>query len=98
MTKKRFKPVRMGQNATLMAKWLLAVDPFSDLNYKVVADFVREEAHRAGAQVLGVYILAPDTLNWTGDFSGPWLKRYKPVAEQKAEELGRKLGIAVDVV
>lgn len=106
MSKKRFKAPTTGQKVTPSArretkrttKWLFAVDPFSDLNYKAVTNFLQTAAASAGAEVYGAYVLAPEPLNWTGDFSGAWLKRYKPVAESQAEEFSAKLGIEVEVV
>jgi nucleotide-binding universal stress UspA family protein len=106
MTRKQSKAQRAGQKVTgpktteskLTKKWVFAVDPFSDLDYKPVAQFVKASALAAGARVYGAYILAPETLNWTGDFSGPWLKRYKPVAEGQAADFSVKSGVEVEVV
>ena len=89
---------RSQKSGTKQTKWVMAVDPFSDLNIKPVAGFVKALADRAGAKVYGTYVLAPEILNWTGEFSGPWLKRYKPVAEEKAEQLSNQLGLDIEVV
>lgn len=106
MTKKQAKAPTTGQNVSrratngpkLTRKWVFAVDPFSDLNLQSVSDFVKASAANAGAEVYGAFVLSPEPLNWSGDFSGPWLKRYKPVAEERAGELGEKLDIAVEVI
>lgn len=37
----------------------------------------------SSAQIEPVYVLGPDNLNWTGDFSGRWLETFKPMAEEK---------------
>ena len=90
---------RVTRRGTKSAKrWVLAIDPYSDINLKPVVAFVKTLAESAGAEVYGTYVLAPDSLNWMGEFNGPWLKRYKPVVEAKAKEMGAKLGIEIEVV
>lgn len=102
MTKKMAKKPAAGQNVTRISKtsrrWLVAVDPFSDLDLQPMMRFAQGTAERAGAQVVGAYVLAPELLNWSGDYSGAWLKRYRPVAETKADQLGHKLNLDIEVV
>ncbi len=92
----------MGNNVTSGSqsgqKWLFAIDPFSDLDIKRVIDFAKASAGQVKAHLRGVYILAPESLNWTGEFSGPWLDRYLPFAREKAKEVGQKYSVEIDVV
>ncbi len=92
----------MGNNVTSGSqagqKWLFAIDPFSDLDITRVIDFAKVSAAQAQAHLRGVYILAPESLNWTGEFSGPWMDRYLPFAREKAKEIGRKFSVEIDVV
>lgn len=46
--------------------------------------FIENLARSHNAVVEPVYILSPDGLNWRGDFSGPWVKRYEPLAREAA--------------
>lgn len=96
MTKKQVTTKKAGQNVT--GRWVLAVDPFSDLDLKPAARFIKAVADKAGAKVFGTYVLGPETLNWSGNFSGEWLKRYKPIAMAKAAELSKKLNVDIEVV
>ncbi len=79
-------------------KWVLAVDLFSDLDFSKVARFATQFASQVGAEVEGAYVLAPESLNWTGEFSGPWIKRYKPLTEAKAREVEPRIGVPIQVV
>jgi len=67
--------------------WLMAVDPFAGFDLKPVLKFARQTAERSNAEIHVAYVLAPAGLNWTGEFSGPWFKKYSPVAEQKLDEV-----------
>lgn len=104
MSQKMAKTPSAGQKVTKSArakavrKWVMAVDPFSDLDFRSVVEFTKGVAGQAGAEVYGTYVLAPELLNFTGEFSGAWLKRYKPVAEAKAKESGKALGVEIEVV
>lgn len=92
----------MRQNASTNAidgqKWLVAIDPFSDLDISRVITFVKGLAEQSSARLRGVYVLAPESLNWTGEFSGPWMNRYLPFAQEKAREVSKKFGVEIDVV
>jgi nucleotide-binding universal stress UspA family protein len=66
--------------------WVMAVDPFADFDHSAVFGFAKHTAKQAGAQIHAVYVLAPAMLNWTGEFSGPWKKKYMPVAEAKLNQ------------
>jgi nucleotide-binding universal stress UspA family protein len=78
----------MGQNVRRAGKiWVIAVDPFSDFDHKPVFEFAKQAAEQAGARLRAVYVLAPAALNWTGEFSGPWKKKYGPVAAAKLDEV-----------
>lgn len=92
----------MGNNVTSTEsdgqKWLFAIDPFSDLDIARVIAFAKVSAAQAGADLRGVYVLAPESLNWTGEFSGPWMDRYLPFAREKAKEVGAKNAVEIDVV
>jgi nucleotide-binding universal stress UspA family protein len=68
-------------------KWLLAVDPFGDFDIAPIRDFIVPLAEASDAHVYAAYVLAPAALNWTGDFSGPWMKRYKPLASARLAEM-----------
>lgn len=79
-------------------KWVLAVDPFSDLDQGAMIEFAQKLAGKAGAQLLGAYALAPESLNWMGEFSGPWLKKYEPLAKQNLDARLAGKGIPHEVV
>jgi nucleotide-binding universal stress UspA family protein len=67
--------------------WLVAVDPFTDIDLTAWLDFAEASATAAGASLYAAYVLAPESFNWTGEFSGPWMKKYKPIAEEKMRGL-----------
>src|SRR5262245_39425029 len=67
--------------------WVMAVDPFNDTEISPLWKLVRPLAEKSGAEVQAAYVLAPSSFNWTGDFSGPWMKKYVPIAEGKLENL-----------
>lgn len=64
----------------------MAIDPFNATEMAPMWGLIRPLAEKSGAQVQAVYVLAPSSFNWTGDFSGTWMKKYKPVAEKKFSE------------
>lgn len=92
----------MSQNVTSAKvagqKWIVAIDPFSDLDISRVIAYAKILAQPLSAEVRGAYVLAPESLNWTGEFSGPWMERYLPFAKEKAREVEKKYGIAIDVI
>jgi nucleotide-binding universal stress UspA family protein len=65
----------------------MAVDPFADMALEPAWHLVKPLSERARARVRAVYVLAPTTLNWSGDFSGPWMKKYRPLAEARLKEV-----------
>src|SRR5438552_2892979 len=67
--------------------WVMAVDPFNDKEIASLWNLVEPLAQKLNAQVQAAYVLAPASLNWTGDFSGPWMKKYVPIAEAKMENV-----------
>jgi nucleotide-binding universal stress UspA family protein len=73
--------------------WVMAVDPFAGFDLNPILRFAKHTADQAGATLDIVYILAPAGLNWTGEFSGPWIKRYKPIAEEKLNEVVGELDV-----
>lgn len=86
------KPSKAGKN------WVLAMDPFSDLNLEPLVTFAKAAAAKTSGRLIGAYVLSPESLNWTGEFSGPWIAKYKPVAEKKVAELKARFGIEVEVI
>lgn len=67
--------------------WVMAVDPFNDAEVTPMWNLVRPLAEKSGAEVQAAYVLGPSSLNWTGDFSGPWMKKYVPIAEAKLDAM-----------
>jgi nucleotide-binding universal stress UspA family protein len=73
--------------STQFAKVLWAFDPF----LKPMADmtpwshFLDRLARLEKSKIEPVYVLSPDGLNWSGEFSGPWVKKYGPLAEAAAQ-------------
>lgn len=63
--------------------WAMAIDPFAGVDVEPVWKLVQPLSEQAGAKVEAVYVLAPSSMNWTGAFSGPWMKKYMPIAEEK---------------
>lgn len=68
------------------AKVTWAFDPFSGpvKDPQPWADFLENLAKLEKSQIEPVYVLSPDGLNWSGEFSGPWVKKYRPLAETAA--------------
>lgn len=63
--------------------WVMSVDPFNETAIGPLWQLVQPLAEKAGAQVQAAYVLAPSSFNWTGEFSGPWMKKYIPIAVEK---------------
>lgn len=63
--------------------WVMAVDPFSQMNLRPLWESVESLSEKFNATVKVAYVLSPAGLNWTGEFSGPWFKKYGPLAEAK---------------
>ncbi len=75
-------------------KLLWALDPFSGLDsvkrkQSQLIRFLLEKEKLTGE---AVYVLSPESLNWTGDFSGAWLNNFKPQVEAKMREQLDALG------
>lgn len=72
-----------------------ALDPFTDLkdSLKSTAALVQSICQRENWALEPVYVLSPDGFNWTGDFSGAWVSRYKPYIEKSMNELLQTLGV-----
>lgn len=66
--------------------WVVAVNPFTDLDLQTLWHHIKPLAESAGARLIAAYVLAPASLNWTGDFSGPWMKKYLPLSVAKLDE------------
>ena len=75
------KNVSRGKNRGKI--WVMAVDPFNDSAIAPLWNLVQPLAEKSGAQVQAAYVLAPSSFNWTGEFSGPWMKKYIPIAIDK---------------
>lgn len=73
------------KNASKKIIW--ALDPFSKHQGDLSSwqNYIIGLAKASGAKVEPVYILSPDGLNWSGDFSGHWVKRYEPLARAAAQ-------------
>lgn len=99
-TKQRSKST--GHNVTQKNRrgknWVIAVDPFSDLDPQHAVNFAKSLVDRVGARLTAIYVLAPSSFNWTGEFSGPWFKRYRPFAEEKMAALFKDSGIEHEVI
>ncbi len=81
MEKKVSSPAKRGKI------WLIAVDPFQDAGFDNLMNMVRPLSEHANARMEAAYVLAPASLNWTGEFSGPWIKRYFPVAQGEMKKI-----------
>jgi len=78
--------------------WIVAVDPFTESTVGALKSMLPTIGELAGSHLKAVYVLAPSALNWTGDFSGPWFKKYVPLAEEKIRQLVANLNIGTQVV
>ncbi|MGZ3721416.1 MAG: universal stress protein [Bdellovibrionales bacterium] len=67
--------------------WLMAVDPFGDVDLQPMWNLVKPLSRQFNATLEAVYVLAPASMNWTGVFSGPWMKKYSPLAREKLDQL-----------
>lgn len=88
---KATKPANKKSEAKSSAKIVWAMDPFTDLSVDPTSLgqflYFLGRSHRTSVQP--IYVLAPEAVNWTGDFSGHWFKKYAPLAETAA---GRVVG------
>lgn len=66
--------------------WVMAVDPFSQTDLQPLWNLAKPLSDRAGARMQAAYVLAPASMNWTGEFNGHWMKKYQPIAEEKLRE------------
>ncbi len=71
-------------------RWLVAVDPFSDMDQVIVRQIVQTLEQKIGnavspTQIELTYVLAPASFNWSGDFNGNWFEKYQPMARAKLE-------------
>lgn len=89
MTLKRAPAQATGKKASPRSgkNWLLAVDPYVDFDLAPMRRLAIAMADDARANLIAGYVLAPASFNWTGEFSGPWMKKYKPAAEDKLLEI-----------
>lgn len=78
--------------ATQKKKVIWALDPFSGDEgiYKKTAPLVRFIGEKQGWAVEPTYVLSPDGFNWTGDFSAPWVDKFKPVIEESMTNILQK--------
>ncbi len=67
--------------------WLMAVDPFAGFDLRPTLNFAQSMAEKSGAKIHVAYVLAPASLNWSGDFSGPWMRKYQPIAMAKLDQI-----------
>lgn len=86
------------RKSALRRRWLVAIDPFSDLSVGSSLKSLRDQAAEQGAELVAAYVLAPASLNWTGDFSGAWQKRYQPMAQEQMAKSLSSLGIKGEVL
>src|SRR6185312_4725379 len=63
--------------------WVMAVDPFGGVDLEPMWHLVKPLSERFHAKVQAAFVLAPSGFNWTGDFSGAWMKRYLPIAAER---------------
>jgi len=66
---------------------LMAVEPFQSANIEPLVRLARAFSEPMRGRVEAAYVLAPASMNWTGEFSGPWVKRYLPIAKAKLSEI-----------
>ena len=98
MATKRKKSKVASKKVTRSGKiWVMGVDPFAD-DLRHLWDMVKPLAERSNAKMVAAYVLSPSSLNWTGDFSGPWIGKYKPLAETKLGEILPEKDIRKEVV
>ncbi|HMN69482.1 MAG TPA: universal stress protein [Bdellovibrionales bacterium] len=88
MAKKRKTSIKKVSPRRTQGKiWVMALDPFADIDFNPLLRFARTTAEKAGAKLHVAYVLAPASLNWTGDFSGPWISKYRPVSQTKLDQI-----------
>lgn len=66
------------------------VDVFSgvpSLNNKIMKMISELSSADPKIKIEAGYVLSPDQVNWTGTFSPPWIKQYKPIAEQAMQKI-----------
>lgn len=98
-TKKKSSGVRPGSAKGVKATspfivW--AVDPFApaDANLAKTVMVLRTVSKDGEIPIQPVFVLSPDSFNFTGDFSDPWFKKYEPKVQAAFSELLPKLGLA----
>lgn len=102
MKRKRYATTRKGHNVSKSKErgniWVIAVDPFSDLDQTPVIEFAKRLGGKTGVEIVATYVLAPANFNWNGDFSGPWITRYRPLAEERMQKIYGKYKIRWEVI
>jgi nucleotide-binding universal stress UspA family protein len=92
-------PTQKAKPSARRAKnWVIAIDPFAGADLREIVDLSHRLTKTAGNQLNAAYILAPASLNWTGEFSGPWRKKYEPVAQARLTELLPDTAITKSIV
>ena len=76
-------------------KILWAVDAFQPEKeaQSHVIETLRVLSSRTGASILPAYVLSPDQLNLSLDFTGPWVTTYKPAVEKSLNHLIESSGL-----
>jgi nucleotide-binding universal stress UspA family protein len=69
-------------------KLVWAFDPFAPslINPADWSAFLQGIAKTEKAKIEPVYVLSPDAVNWTGEFSGQWTKKYMPLAKMAGQK------------
>ncbi|MBX7231679.1 MAG: universal stress protein [Bdellovibrionales bacterium] len=75
------------------AKILWALDPFHFDHQKKahLGNFLNYLSEAENSKIEPVYVLGPDSINWTGEFSSPWSHKYRPLAKEAANNVIEKL-------
>ena len=70
-------------------KIVWALDPFAKDQelWSKTSDLLNFLSESSGQKIQPVYVLSPDGFNWTGDFSEPWVDKFKPMAIKAMQQV-----------
>ncbi len=76
-------------------RYVWALDPFAkDLALlSKTSRSLKLLVEKTGCEIEPVYVLSPDGFNWTGDFSGAWVKKFEPIVKEAMNKVIQNAGL-----
>lgn len=84
--------MELTQNTSLKNPILWALDPFdTTFDTPKLSRITEELSLTFDAQIEIVYVLSRKSLNWTGEFSRGWIRKYEPITKEALEKIADEL-------